>query len=137
MSHLLKKVLDAGDTYNGSLESRPLFIQADPLGERASSILRELEAGQQMLETRIPLLAASGFVGAVATLSMVGAEIDPSVAGGSRGEMHSCANRARCRSNGKLSCCWHQESNDESNDVLNHYMTRGLNGEVTNSFDND
>ena len=30
-----------------------------------------------MLEMRIALLAASGFVGAVATLSMVGAEIDP------------------------------------------------------------
>ena len=74
---MLKKVLDAGDTYNGSLESRPLFIQADSLGERASSILRELEAGQQMLEMRIALLAASGFVGAVATLSMVGAVIDP------------------------------------------------------------
>ena len=71
VSHLLDKVLEAGDAHAKSLERRPLLVQADSLGRRVSSILQDLEATSVVSKLCNPALTALSIVDAAAASNTV------------------------------------------------------------------
>ena len=56
VNHLLDKVLEAGDMHARSLERRLLLVQADSLGRRVNSILKDLEAISEPFMSNDPAL---------------------------------------------------------------------------------